>query len=125
VDHARRRGFAKRGGGAVMVTLDEIAVKGVCHDAELLDLDKALTQLAEVDERKSQVVELRYFVELSVEEAAEVLGISWLLVSVALMLGIYWTAASKEEAGFLTSSLAAEHAEYRKRTGMFFPLPRG
>ena len=75
VDHARARQAAKRGGGALKVSLDEAAL--VCDEraAELLALDEALEELARADPRKSRVVELRYFGGLSVEETAEVLKV--------------------------------------------------
>ena len=76
VDRARSRGYAKRGGGAVMVTLNDAAIGGKSSDVGMLDLDEALSELAKVDERKSKVVELRYFGGLGVEEVAEALGIS-------------------------------------------------
>jgi RNA polymerase sigma factor (TIGR02999 family) len=76
VDHARSRGYAKRGGNAVRVPLDD-AVAGVeARDIDMVALDQALESLAEIDARKGRVVELRYFGGLSNEEAAEVLGIS-------------------------------------------------
>jgi RNA polymerase sigma factor (TIGR02999 family) len=75
VDFARSRQYAKRGGKAPVVSLDEVgAAIGEC--AELVALDDALSALASVDPRKSQVVELRFFGGLSVEETAEVLGVS-------------------------------------------------
>jgi len=76
VDHARNRGYAKRGGGAVQVTLDEGLVTAKERGVDVLALDQALTALSEFDARKERVVELRYFGGLSVEETAEVLGIS-------------------------------------------------
>jgi RNA polymerase sigma factor (TIGR02999 family) len=76
VDHARRRGFAKRGGNAVRVPLDEVLLAAEARGIEVLALDKALDALARIDPRKSRVVELRYFGGLSVEETAEVLGVS-------------------------------------------------
>ena len=77
VDHARRRGFAKRGGNALCVTLDEALVTARERGVEVLALDAALDGLARIDPRKSRVVELRYFGGLSLEETAEVLGVSW------------------------------------------------
>lgn len=76
VDFARSRGYQKRGAGAVHLSLDE--APSVCNepDADLVALDDALKGLAAVDERESRVVELRFFGGLSVEETAEVLGIS-------------------------------------------------
>jgi RNA polymerase sigma-70 factor, ECF subfamily len=75
VDHARKHGYAKRGGRTVRVSLDEGEVAAKTRPVDVLALDEALVSLAEVDPRKSRVVELRYFGGLSVEEIAEVLGI--------------------------------------------------
>src|SRR5262245_13479157 len=66
IDHARKVAYAKRGGGAQKVSLDEACVLAEGRAAELVALDDALTALARVDERKSRVVELRYFGGLSV-----------------------------------------------------------
>lgn len=77
VDHARQRASAKRGGDAVRVPFDEVAVP--VRDAgsvEVLDLDAALDALARLDPRKSRLVELRSFAGLTLEEAARVLEIS-------------------------------------------------
>lgn len=76
IDYARRRRYAKRGGGARQVTLDEGAAVSPERSAELLALDEALRRLSALDPRKGQIVELRYFGGLSVKETAEVLGIS-------------------------------------------------
>lgn len=76
VDHARRRGFAKRGGGALRVPLDEVLLVAQARGIEVLALDEALDALARIDGRKSRVVELRYFGGLSIEETAEVLRVS-------------------------------------------------
>ncbi len=76
VDHARRRGFAKRGGSAVLVPLDEVLLVAQARGTEVLALDEALDALARVDARKSRVVELRYFGGLSIEETAQVIGVS-------------------------------------------------
>ncbi len=76
VDVARARQADKRGGDAVRVTFDEALVAGPEPGAELVRLDDALTALGVLDERKSHVVELRFFGGLSVEETAEVLGVS-------------------------------------------------
>jgi RNA polymerase sigma-70 factor, ECF subfamily len=76
INYARDRQRDKRGGKAVQVSLSEVAVVCAEKSAELIALDEALQKLAEVDERKCRVVELRYFGGLSVEETAEVLGIS-------------------------------------------------
>jgi RNA polymerase sigma-70 factor, ECF subfamily len=77
IDHARRNQYAKRGGGARQVSLDEAAtVVMPDQSGELLRLDEALKSLAEMDPRRSQVVELRYFGGLNNEEIAGVLHIS-------------------------------------------------
>ncbi len=75
VDHARQRHALKRGGGAVMVALDECAVVTQTRGDELLALDEALEKLAVFDERKARVVEMRYFGGLTMEEIADVLKI--------------------------------------------------
>jgi RNA polymerase sigma factor (TIGR02999 family) len=76
VDHARHRRYAKRGGSAVRIPLDEEAVEPAKRGVELLALEDALASLARIDPRKCKLVELRYFGGLTVEESAEVLGIS-------------------------------------------------
>ncbi len=75
VDFARDRQYLKRGGGALQVSLGQAAFT-VERGADLVALDEALTALAEVDPRKGQVVEMRFFGGLSIEEVAEVLKIS-------------------------------------------------
>jgi RNA polymerase sigma factor (TIGR02999 family) len=76
VDHARRRGSAKRGADALRVPLDGVLSAAQSRGIEMLALDQALDSLAKVDGRKSRIVELRYFGGLSIEEAAEALGVS-------------------------------------------------
>jgi len=75
-DLARSRHYLKHGGAARHVSLEEALVVSPEKDADIVAVDEALTQLAAMDARKSQVVELRFFGGLSVEEAAEVLKIS-------------------------------------------------
>jgi RNA polymerase sigma factor (TIGR02999 family) len=75
VDFARARGYQKRGGGAAVVTLAEELVSSE-RGRDLVALDEALKALALIDERKSRVVELRFFGGLSAEETAEVLQVS-------------------------------------------------
>jgi RNA polymerase sigma factor (TIGR02999 family) len=77
MDHARKHTAEKRGGDAEVLPIEE-EILIVSHDksAELVALDDALNQLAEMDERKAKIVELRYFGGLSIEETAEVLGVS-------------------------------------------------
>jgi len=76
VDHARKRHSLKRGSNAVRVTLDEAAWVTETRSEELLALDEALEKLAVQDPRKSQIVELRHFGGLTVEETAEFLKLS-------------------------------------------------
>lgn len=76
VDHARTKGRVKRGGGRRAVGLDEQWVGCEGTNLELLALDEALQQLAAIDSRKGQVVELRYFGGLTFKELAEHLGVS-------------------------------------------------
>jgi RNA polymerase sigma factor (TIGR02999 family) len=80
VDYARGRKYAKRGGDRIQVTLDEAAGSSKGQPAEVLALHEALEKLATLDRRKSQLVELRYFGGMSVEETAEVLGVSGITV---------------------------------------------
>jgi RNA polymerase sigma factor (TIGR02999 family) len=76
VDYARARQYGKRGGGAQQVKLDEAMVVSSDRAAEVVALDEALLRLAELDSRKSRLVELRFFGGMSIEETAEILGVS-------------------------------------------------
>ncbi|MBI4469561.1 MAG: hypothetical protein HY650_09605 [Acidobacteria bacterium] len=76
VDHARSHRYKKRGGGALRVSLDEMALVSEESALELVELDNALSSLAAFDERKCRIVELRFFGGLSAEEAPAVMGIS-------------------------------------------------
>ena len=76
VDYARRKHYAKRGGDARKVTLDEAAIVSQERAAEVIALDEALSDLAKVFPEKCKVVELRYFGGLSIEETAAVLKIA-------------------------------------------------
>jgi RNA polymerase sigma-70 factor (ECF subfamily) len=76
VDHARRRQYAKRGGGQVQVPLDELLIGSRMRGVDIEALDEAITTLARMDARKARVVELRFFGGLRVDEVAEVLGVS-------------------------------------------------
>lgn len=76
IDHARSRKYAKRGGTARKVLLDEAAVLSEERATELVALDDALMSLASIDSRKSQVVEMRFFGGLSIEETASVMKVS-------------------------------------------------
>lgn len=75
VDHARNRSRAKRGGGAQMVSLAEQAVISK-EVTDVIALDDALKNLAEMDKRKSQIVEMKFFGGLTTEEVAEVLKVT-------------------------------------------------
>ena len=76
VDHARRHNAEKRGQDFQKISLDENIDRAVERSTELIALDDALKALAEFDEQKARVVELRYFGGLSVEETADVLGVA-------------------------------------------------
>ena len=76
VDHARSRGYQKRGGGKISVQLDAVTEANWTPDSNILELDDALNRLSALDPRKGKVVELRFFGGLSVDETAEALGIS-------------------------------------------------
>ena len=99
VDHARERHSLKRGGGALKVTLDEAALVTETRSQELLALDEALERLAAQDARKSQIVELRYFGGLTVEETAEFLKLSQRTVEREWTMAKAWLyrALSEEE----------------------------
>jgi len=76
VDYARQRHYAKRGGGAAQVSLDEALIVSDERSAEVVALDEALLQLATFDSRQAHIIELRFFGGLSIEETAEVLSVS-------------------------------------------------
>jgi RNA polymerase sigma-70 factor, ECF subfamily len=76
VDHAKAKHREKRGGDTVKLSLDDVINLSQERAADLLALDGALDELARVDGRKSRVVELRYFGGFSVEETAQILGVS-------------------------------------------------
>lgn len=76
VDHARAKKRVKRGGSEIRVSLSDATVAAKEQDLDVVALDAALERLALIDEQQSRVVELRFFSGLSVEETAEVMGIS-------------------------------------------------
>src|SRR5437870_3462082 len=76
VDHARSHAFAKRGGGAHKIALDDAMVVSQKRAAEVVALDDALKRLNEIDPQQSQIVEMKFFGGLTIEETAEVLGLS-------------------------------------------------
>ena len=81
VDHARAAQAAKRGGGAAMDVLEDGMAATSDRTFDLLVLDQALTELGRVDARQAQLIELRYFGGLTVDEAADVLGVSAATIS--------------------------------------------
>lgn len=80
IDHARRRRYAKHGGEVRQISIKDASVMSMERAAELIALEEALDELAKFDQRKSYVVELRYFGGLNLEETAEVLNISLMTV---------------------------------------------
>ena len=76
VNHAKSRSRAKRGGDALLISLDEAVVTPEARPDELIALDAALTRLEAIDSRQSRVVELRHFGGLTIEETAQVLAVS-------------------------------------------------
>ena len=91
VDHARRRHRAKRGGSGITLPLDEgLLVVAEKSGVDLLALDEAMTRLASIDERQSQIVELRFFSGLTIEETATVLGVSLTTVKDDLNMAKAW-----------------------------------
>lgn len=91
VDHARTRRAAKRGGGDGRVTLDDVAERaGGEPGIDVLDLQRCLTALAELDRRQAQIVELRYFGGLTIAETAEVVGVSHTIIEREWSLARAW-----------------------------------
>jgi len=90
VDHARSHHRAKRGGGAHKVSLDDVVVLSPERGAEIIALDDALERLSAFDPRKCRIVELRYFGGLTVEETADVLGISAITVKRDWLVAKAW-----------------------------------
>jgi RNA polymerase sigma factor (TIGR02999 family) len=90
VDHARARKRAKRGGGAVPVTLQDDMVGGEGRVTDLLALDEAIGRLSALDERKARAVELHYFGGLTYEETAQALALSPATVHRELRLAKAW-----------------------------------
>lgn len=80
LNYARDQHRVKRGGNAIQVSLSQASFVPLEKTAELIALDEALCRLADIDERKSRVVELKYFGGMSVEEIAEVLKVSEITV---------------------------------------------
>jgi RNA polymerase sigma factor (TIGR02999 family) len=76
VEYARGRNTAKRGGDACRLTLDDSIALPQQSDVDVVELDRALTELSELDEQQGRIVELRFFAGLTIEDTSEVLGIS-------------------------------------------------
>ncbi len=92
IDYARARGYAKRGGGAQRVDMDEALVVSTQADPLLVRMDDALTELASFDPRKARIVEMRYFGGLNAEDIAAVLGVSVQTVNRDWSLARSWLA---------------------------------
>ncbi len=99
VDHARSRARKKRGGPAQKLSLDEALAVPVQKEANLVELDEALKSLAAVDARKAKAVELRFFGGLSVEDTAEVLGVSVSTVMSDWKLAKVWLLRELDHSG--------------------------
>ncbi|HNP36760.1 MAG TPA: ECF-type sigma factor [Woeseiaceae bacterium] len=97
VNHANSRNAGKRGGKVVNVTLNEALHAGPDAETDLLKLDDALTQLAAVDERKAQLVELQYFGGLSFREMENVTGLSSSTIDRHLRIARAWLKAELSE----------------------------
>jgi len=76
VEHARSHNAAKRGGSAYRLNLDDAVAFPQRTDVDILELDRALSELAALDEQQGRIVELRFFAGLSIEDTSEVLGVS-------------------------------------------------
>ena len=90
VDHARDQHAEKRGGGASVLALDETMDMPAQRSLEMIALDDALNELARLDARQSQVIELRFFAGLSIDETAEALGVSKATVNRDWVTGRAW-----------------------------------
>lgn len=90
LDHARSRRRTKRGGEAIHLNLEDVAVLSPQKTNELLALDEALTRLASFDAKKSRIVEMRFFAGLTVNEVADVLGIAPVTVMLHWRLAKAW-----------------------------------
>jgi RNA polymerase sigma factor (TIGR02999 family) len=99
VDHARKRLREKRGGGELRVSLAQAEALVGEENVELVALDEALERLREIDEQQSRVVELRYFGGLSIEETAEVMGVSPMTVKREWTMARAWLHAQLRGGG--------------------------
>jgi RNA polymerase sigma factor (TIGR02999 family) len=94
IDRARARRAARRGGGADVVEWDDQLVASDVQADALADLDEALTRLEALDPRQGQIIEQRYFGGLTLEETAEVTGVSLATVKRELRFAHAWLAAA-------------------------------
>jgi len=99
VDHARRRRAEKRGGGLELVTLDEEVASGGAKEIDVLALHESLERLAAFDPQQERIVELRFFGGLTIEETAEVVGISPATVVREWTIGKAWLRADLSSSG--------------------------
>jgi RNA polymerase sigma factor (TIGR02999 family) len=90
VDHARSRGAEKRGGKNLTITFDDAVALPKEREADLVALDDALSRLAELDPRQSEIVELRFFGGLTIEDASSVMGISAATVKREWVIARLW-----------------------------------
>ena len=103
VDHARSRGSRKRGGDAAQVPLDYARLATPELSVDVIAVDRALEAFAQIDPRKSQIVELRFFGGLSVEETADVLGISVKTVKRDWQVAKLWLSRARQRQPYHTS----------------------
>jgi RNA polymerase sigma factor (TIGR02999 family) len=95
VDHARRRGARKRNPGSALIELTkpiDVALPGATHQVDLLDLDRTLSELQAIDERRGRIVEMRFFGGLTIPEISTVLGLPAWAVKKDWMLAKAWLA---------------------------------
>ena len=98
IEHARRRGRARRGGARQRVELDGELLASPDRDEHLLALDEALRRLAELDPGHARLVELRFFAGMTLDEAAQVLGVSQSTVVRQWRLARAWLQAALDDA---------------------------
>ncbi len=111
IDHARGHLRQKRGGEHRKVSLDEAFIFSEQQSAELLAVDESLSRLAKLDERQGRIVELRFFGGLSVEEAAEVLGVSPKTVKRDWSIAKAWLYADLKERHGINAGAMGERQE--------------
>ena len=99
IDHARRKGTDRRGGDWVRVSVDQDGLLSPRRATELLAIDQLLGSLSAFDERKSRVVELRFFAGMTIRETAEVMGIAPMTVVREWRLARAWMVSKLKQAG--------------------------